>query len=224
MSDRTEPATDGVPRFLVRKVPYKWGNAGVHMMTRIPFSLSEGPRGRDRPSTVAPPPPAAAERPFRMLHGLDGQADYNGVFKVVRAAVQHVLGRERPGLGLGLSNLPPGLGAYWQITGNLIVMNEGLVQAMREHATSPLEFNSFVYVILAHEYLHSLGYLDEAGVRRVTAHVTRSAFGADHPATRMAEGDLWRMYPFLQYSAGGDGRRLKVVTNFDLATTSTYIR
>ncbi len=193
-------------------------------MSLLPYSLS--------PARSSPTPPVrrgatgsdTAERPFRLIHGLDGKADFNAIFKVVRGAVQHVLGRERPGLGLGLSNLPPSLGAYWQITGNLIVMNEGLVQVMREHASSTLEFNSFVYVILAHEYLHSLGYLDEAGVRRVTAHVTRSAFGADHPATRMAEGDLWRMFPFLQYAPGGDGRRLKVVTNFDLATTSTYIR
>ncbi len=70
-------------------------------------------------------------------------------------------GSNGPGLGLGLSNLPPYVGAYWQVTGNLIVLNEGLVAAMRANATSPLEFNSFVYVILAHEYLHSLGYLDE---------------------------------------------------------------
>ncbi|MFI5417507.1 MAG: hypothetical protein ACHQ2Y_01220 [Candidatus Lutacidiplasmatales archaeon] len=155
---------------------------------------------------------------------LDRPSDYDRVFRVVRGAVRHVLGVERPGLGLGLSNLPPSLGAYWQVTGNLIVMNEGLVAAMRANATSPREFNSFVYVILAHEYLHALGYLDETEVRRVTAQVTRGAFGPEHPATRMAEGDLWRMFPFLQFAPRGDGRRLKVVTRFDLATTSTYIR
>ena len=146
------------------------------------------------------------------------------MFRVVRGAVRHVLGIERPGLGLGLSNLPPSLGAYWQVTGNLIVLNEGLVRVMQAHADSPVEFNSFVYVILAHEYLHALGYLDEHEVRRVTAHVTRAAFGPSHPATKMAEGDLWRMYPFLQYAPRGDGRRLRVVTRFDLATTQSYIR
>jgi hypothetical protein len=142
----------------------------------------------------------------------------------VRGAVRYVLGIERPGLGLGLSNLPPQLGAYWQVTGNLIVMNEGLVETMRAHARSPLELNSLVYVILAHEYLHSLGYLDERAVRDVTARVTRSALGPEHPATRMAEGDLWRLYPFLDAAPGGNGRRLKVVTRFDLATTNQYIR
>ena len=168
----------------------------------------------------APTPPTE----FPLGARLSATADYDRVFGVVRAAVRQVLGIERPGLGLGLSNLPPTLGAYWQVTGNLIVLNEGLVQAMRAHARSPLELNSFIYVILAHEYLHALGYLDESEVRRVTAYVTRAAFGAEHPATQMAEGDLWRMYPFLQYAPTGDGRRLKVVSRFDLATTDTYIR
>jgi len=167
---------------------------------------------------------APAPLPSPFARTLDGPADYDAIFRVVRDAVRQVLGIERPGLGLGLSNLPPQLGAYWQITGNLIVMNEGLVEAMKVHAESPTELNSFVYVILAHEYLHSLGYLDERSVREVTARVTRSAFGPDHLATRMAEGDLWRLYPFLAYAPGGNGRRLKVVTKFDLDTTDRYIR
>ena len=173
-----------------------------------------------RAARAAPPPTAA----FALSGALARPADYDAVFRVVRGAVHHVLGIERPGLGLGLSNLPPYVGAYWQVTGNLIVLNEGLVAAMRANAKSPLEFNSFVYVILAHEYLHSLGYLDESAVRRVTAHVTRTAFGPDHPATRMAEGDLWRLYPFLAYAPGGNGGRLKVVSRFDLASTQNYIR
>jgi hypothetical protein len=180
---------------------------------------TRGPRGPARD-----PPSAAASSPFPLAAILEGSADYDAVFRVVRGAVRYALGVERPGLGLGLSNLPPQLGAYWQVTGNLIVMNEGLVETMRAHARSPLELNSFVYVILAHEYLHSLGYLDERSVREVTARVTRTAFGPDHLATKMAEGDLWRLYPFLAAAPGGNGQRLKVVTRFDLATTNQYIR
>jgi hypothetical protein len=179
---------------------------------------SGGPAPPSGPGSAAPAPA------LRFGHVLDRALDYNAVFAVVRDAVHRVLGIERPGLGLGLSNLPPTIGAYWQVTGNLIVLNEGLVQAMRANASSPLELNSFLYVILAHEYLHSLGYLDERAVRKVTAHVTRSAFGPDHPATRMAEGDLWRLYPFLAYAPGGDGGRIRVVRGFDLASTQNYIR
>ncbi len=182
------------------------------------------PGGRGPRSRTPAPLPRPSARPFPLSGLLDRSADYDAVFRVVRGAVRYALGRERPGLGLGLSNLPAQLGAYWQVTGNLIVMNEGLVEAMRTHARSPVEYNSFVYVILAHEYLHSLGYLDERAVREVTARVTRTAFGPDHPATRMAEGDLWRLYPFLSSAPWGDGQRLKVVTRFDLATTNQYIR
>ncbi len=179
------------------------------------------PRG---PAPSPPAPPSGSLPTPAFARVLDGTADYDAVFRVVRDAVHRVLGIERPGLGLGLSNLPPSIGAYWQVTGNLIVLNEGLVQVMRANATSPLELNSFVYVILAHEYLHALGYLDEGAVRKVTAHVTRTALGPDHPATRMAEGDLWRLYPFLAYAPGGNGQRIKVVRGFDLASTQQYIR
>jgi len=185
----------------------------------LPLEAARTPPRRTDTETPAFPP-----RSTSLQRLLDAPADYDAVFRVVRDAVRQVLGVERPGLGLGLSDLPPQLGAYWQVTGNLIVVNEGLVDAMRANARSPLELNSFLYVILAHEYLHSLGYLDERSVREVTARVTRSAFGPDHLATRMAEGDLWRMYPFLGYARGGHGRHLKVVTRFDLDTTDRYIR
>jgi hypothetical protein len=174
------------------------------------------------PSTPASPPsPVDASALGSALEQAHG---YDAIFRVVRTAVHQVLGVERPGLGLALSNLPPQLGAYWPVTGNLIVLNEGLVAAMRASDASPLEVNSFVYVILAHEYLHALGYLDETSVRGVTARVTRAAFGAEHPATRMAEGDLWRMYPFLAHAPRGDGRRIRIVPGFDRSSTDQYIR
>ncbi len=179
------------------------------------------------PTTPFAPPTAprpAAAALDRFVERLDRRTDFNGVFSIVRDAVQHVLHRERPGLGLALSDLPPQLGAYWPLTGNLIVMNEGLLTAMKAQAATEREYNSFVFVILAHEYLHTLGYLEESAVRPVTAQVARAVFGPDHPATRMAEGDLWQMYPNLRYAPRGDGRRLRIVPRFDLDTTSTYIR
>ncbi len=168
--------------------------------------------------------PTVASAVFPLARRLEAPASYDAVYAVVRAAVRSVLGIERPGLGLALSDLPPQLGAYWQVTGNLIVLNEGLVEAMRTHARSPVEENAFVFVLLAHEYLHALGYLDEAAVRRVTARVARDALGPEHLATRMAEGDLWQQYPFLAYATPGRGRHFKVVRGFDLEGTANYIR
>ncbi|HEY6238651.1 MAG TPA: hypothetical protein VIZ68_05650 [Thermoplasmata archaeon] len=187
------------------------------------FLSPSPPRVGSSPRPEAPSPDVARP-PFALAGLLENRADFDQVFRVVRGAVRRALGIERTGLGLGLSDLPPSLGAYWQVTGNIIVMNEGLVQAMEANASSTLEFNSFVYVILAHEYLHALGYLDEGEVRRVTAFVTRTVFGSAHPATKMAEGDLWRMYPFLAFAPQGQGRRLRLVRGFDRASTDQYIR
>jgi len=177
-----------------------------------------------RGAARAPPVVQGPSTPPRLGARLEGPADFATVYQVVRRAVREILGVERPGLGLALSDLPPQLGAYWQVTGNLIVLNEGLVEVMREHAGSPVELNSFVFVVLAHEYLHALGYLDEDAVRRVTARVARGALGPDHPATRMAEGNLWQMFPFLAHAPWGNGRRFRVVRGFDLASSETYIR
>ncbi len=191
------------------------------MASYLPLAgMTRLPRPPARPSGEGGAPAGS-----RLLNeGLLSAKTFDEVFRVVRQAVRQVLGRERPGLGLALSDLPPGVGAYWPVTGNLIVLNDGLLKVMRRMAASPLEFNAFLYVLLAHEYLHALGYLDETAVREVTARVTREAFGKDHLATSLAEGDLWQRYPFLRFAPGGRGERLTLVRGFDRDTTSSYIR
>jgi hypothetical protein len=186
-------------------------------------AIAPGP-GFPRPTPGHPEPPTPSPRTLGLAERLERPADYAAIYRIVRAAVREVLGTERPGLGLALSDLPPQLGAYWQVTGNLIVLNEGLVEAMREHARSPLELNAYVFVVLSHEYLHALGYLDERAVRLVTARVAQGAFGPDHLVTKLAKGNLWQIYPFLAEAPYGDGRRLTVVRGFDLSSSETYIR
>ncbi|MCI4319326.1 MAG: hypothetical protein L3K23_04225 [Thermoplasmata archaeon] len=189
----------------------------------MPLLSDTPPRGPTLTGALTAPT-GTATRPSELTEALDRASSFDAVYRIVRSAVRRTLGQERPGLGLGLSDLPPQLGAYWQVTGNLIVMNEGLLRVMRATASSSREYNSFVFVILAHEYLHALGYLSESQVRPVTAQVAREVFGADHAATKMAEGDLWSMFPALRYARGGDGQTVRVVRGFDLDSTATYIR
>ncbi len=156
----------------------------------------------------------------KSVEEIASELDYDRIFVMVKRDVKKALGLERAGLGLAMSNMPPALGAYWQVGGNYIVMNESLVKAMTKISSSSSEFNSYVYVILMHEYLHSLGYFDEAQARSATAGIVASIFPEDHYAYRMANGDIWRLYPQLMYVKGGNGEDFRVIGQFDSSSTS----
>ena len=151
---------------------------------------------------------------------LDRKMDFDAIFSVVKTSVKAATGRERSGIGLAMSDLPATLGAFWQIGGNYIVMNEVLVHAMSEMASGTTEFNSYVYMILTHEYLHSLGFTDEMEARKMTAMVAAKSFGEDHPAFTMSNGDLWTLYPGLRNLVGGRGENIRIINNFDSSATS----
>jgi hypothetical protein len=152
--------------------------------------------------------------------GNNSSTDYNTIFSLVRKTVKSVLGRERVGIGLALANLPAQLGAFWEVGGNYIVMNRNLLDALK-HANRPREeVNSFVFVILMHEYLHSLGILDEYKARATVARICATIFEGGHPAYELGTRDPWQVYPFLANAPSGNGENLKIVENFDSDTVS----
>lgn len=124
--------------------------------------------------------------PFGPQEHLDECRNYGDIFDIVKRAVKRAIGRERVGLMLYLGNLPLHVGAFHQIGSNGIVINKRLVNLMSRSAESITETNSFIFTLLLHEYLHSLGYLDEGQVRKLVYEISRETFGSDHPATRMA--------------------------------------
>lgn len=147
-------------------------------------------------------------------------ADYNSIFSLVRKTVRNATGKERVGLGLALADLPTQLGAYWEVGGNYIVMNQNLLISLKAAKKSAQEINSFVFVILMHEYLHSLGVLDETHARMLTAKICSSIFEEDHPAFLLSTRDPWKVYPFLVYSPRVGRGEMKIVGNFDSDTVS----
>jgi hypothetical protein len=154
------------------------------------------------------------------VFSLDEKMDIDAIFTVVKRAVREVLKEERSGLGLAFSNLPWNVGALWEIWGNYIVMNEELVNAMKQLTKSDREFNSFVFMILTHEYIHSLGYIEEERTRLITSIVANFIFGSEHPATIISRGDLWQIYPQIRELHGGKGDIIKFIRKFDSSATS----
>jgi hypothetical protein len=154
---------------------------------------------------------------------LDQARNYDDVFAVVRESVRRVLGKERVGLGLGLSDLPAQIGAYWQVTGNIIILNERLIRVL--DATEPqAQRTAYLYVVILHEYLHALGFLDERTDRQIVSRVATQALGEEHAGAQLARGDLWEIFPQLRSAGTGDGQRVKIVRGFDSESTNRYIR
>ncbi len=146
--------------------------------------------------------------------------DYNAIFTLVKKNVKRVTGLERSGLGLALSDLPSSLGAFWEVSGNYLVINELLVRGLQAHGVSNLELSSYVFSILLHEYLHSLGFIDEQEDRMVVEYVSNQSFGENHLVTKLARSNPWAIYPFLLSVPGGNGSTMRFVRNFDRDSTS----
>jgi hypothetical protein len=121
--------------------------------------------------------------------------NFGDVFEIVKRSVKEYLGKERAGLMLLLADLPLRLGAFHGVGTNSIVMNRTLLDRIVKSGHSRLEVNSFIYSILLHEYLHSLGLIEESEVRRLVRDISTATFGDDHPTSKIATNGPWTMLP-----------------------------
>jgi len=139
------------------------------------------------------------------------------IFETVKEIVRKKLGKSRAGLELGLKELGNEkngfLGAFYVAGSNMIVMNETPLRRIQE--TNPKLLKSYIFSILLHEYLHSLGYLKEEDVRRMTHEICFKTFG-DCLITEFAR-DLSQFMPYLIYPEGSPrtDSRTRKVKNFD---------
>jgi len=144
---------------------------------------------------------------------------FGEVFKVVKSAVQEVLGVRRAGLELILMDLPDKVGALHQVGSNAIIMNRRYLEALLKSAKDKLEINSYIFSILLHEYLHSLGILDEDEARMLSLRVIRETLGEDHPAYRIAVRGLDKLDSILGQEVGAGEADAELVKDFDTDNT-----
>lgn len=120
---------------------------------------------------------------------LDQLKDFNEIFEFVKYCVSKVFQMNRTGLNLILQGMPSNLGAYHVLGSNIIVANRYLLEYIK-NTYSKEAYNSYVFGVLAHEYLHSLGIVDEYQVRNLTYKLCLSLFGIDHTTTKFANNPL----------------------------------
>ena len=159
---------------------------------------------------------------------LSSAKDLADIFELVKVIVRKTIGKERPGLMLGLANLGGGphgfVGAFFPIATNIIVMNSLPLKRIRE--TDPALYKPYVFHILLHEYLHTLGVIDEVATKRMAYEISAKTFGKEHPVTQFAV-DLSRFVPKLVYPVYGwqpqEDYQLELVKGFDRSSTQSYI-
>ena len=146
------------------------------------------------------------------------------IFELVKSLVLKSMGKSRGGLMLGLANLGNNpqtfLGGFFATGSNVIVLNRIPLQRIKE--TRPEIFKPYVFHVLLHEYIHSLGFLDEAEVRSRVLALSREALGEKHLATMMAE-DYGGFISYLAYpdvAWRGEDKKMELVEGFDRSSAS----
>ena len=138
---------------------------------------------------------------------LNNLKDFNEIFEFVKLCISTVFKMNRTGLNLILQGMPSSLGAYHILGSNIIVANRYILEYIK-NTKSKEEYNSYVFAVLAHEYLHSLGIIDENKVRKMTYKLCLDIFGKDHISSKFANNPL-NAFPQLQLISNN-----KFETNF----------
>ena len=123
------------------------------------------------------------------------------IFEQVKKDVRKITGKKRAGIALGLLEMGIGrkgfIGGYHFSPGTDIVMNTTPLKILL--AQQPYEIIwAYTYHILLHEYIHTLGALNEMQCRAITLRISEAIFiEDDHPAIILAKRGIGTYFPNL---------------------------
>jgi hypothetical protein len=119
---------------------------------------------------------------------LDKARTIQDIFEIAKELAKRHLGTEQAGLLVALSDLgaygQSFIGAYYAPFANTIVINRTPLDIVKNQ--NPDLYKPYVLMILLHEYVHSLGIMDEAETRLIVHRVLEAEYGEEHTATMMA--------------------------------------
>ncbi|MGQ9719692.1 MAG: hypothetical protein ACUVXA_00005 [Candidatus Jordarchaeum sp.] len=157
---------------------------------------------------------------------LNTSKSFADIFSLVEDAVMCKY-KVRRAVMLGLTDLGAQgnymVGAFHPVGSELIVLNKTPLRRIKE--VKPEYYNAYLFHILLHEYLHSLGVLDENTVGYLTVEICRELLGGDHPATQMGAKGISHFFPFITYPTpeiDASDVQIEIVKNFRQQTTTYY--
>jgi hypothetical protein len=158
----------------------------------------------------------------RFSSRLDTAKNYGEVWQIVKDTVEFALGKKREGMMLFLDDLPLQLGAYYPVGTNNIVLNRALVEIVEDSVSAKPTVNALTYNLLLHEYLHALGELSEAEVRRMVVQVAKKCFGEQHVTTELACKSPWVLLKDIPLGPFNAPKRVMEIVK-DFEKTGKYI-
>ncbi len=154
------------------------------------------------------------------------------IFETVKKDVRKILGRHRAGLSLGLTEMGMFQGGFIGgmhfHPGTDIIMNTSPLKIILENKTDDIIIWAYTYHILLHEYIHSLGVLDEKQCQTITLNISEKIFkDKNHPALILAKHGIGVFIPNLQIryvppERRPDGIRIEYVDDFDRESQSYF--
>lgn len=153
------------------------------------------------------------------------------IFEKVQGDVKQTLGRHRVGLSLGLAEMGMYRGGFIGgmhfAPGTDIVMNKTPLRKIIKEQSYDIIF-AYTYHILLHEYVHSLGVLNEQQCREITLRISEKIFqDVDHPAIILAKNGIGAYFPDLNLIYAPpeyrpDGISIEYIHGFDKESYSYY--
>ena len=123
------------------------------------------------------------------------------VFEIVKDMVMRFLGIEQAGLMVGVSDLGAYkngfVGAFYSLNANMIIINK--MPLARILQTNPSIYNYYLFHVMLHEYMHSIGSYDEAQTRQIVNEICQHYFGDGHIITQFST-NIEKFMPNLIYS------------------------
>jgi hypothetical protein len=140
------------------------------------------------------------------------------IFEIVKEVVWDKMRKSRAGLDLGLiemGNQPGGfIGGFYVSGSNIIIMNETPLKRIQE--TNPELLTPYIFSVLLHEYLHSLGFFDEEQVRTMSHEICCKTFSPSNITTQITK-DMKKFFPNFVYPEGAPqvNGSVRLVPGFD---------
>ena len=122
------------------------------------------------------------------------------IFEIVKNLVMISLRAEQAGLMVGVSDLGAYkqgfIGAFYSLNSNMIIINKKPLARILQ--TNPGLYNYYLFHVMLHEYVHSIGSYDELQTRQLVYDLSKHHFGDGHIVTKLAE-DISKFMPNLTY-------------------------